>query len=138
MRKVKTEVKQLFDAYSKKKLRPETALEFASNFVLDLVNSLGDRLDDNTPIKDGWRQFAPFEFLLALNKILARFKEKGRNNLAEFESALLVDNNLMIGSLVRSALVSHPDSFPGEEHFQIPADVAEDLNQLVESGTGIF
>ncbi len=138
MRKVKTEVKQLFDTYSKKKLRPETALEFASNFVLDLVNSLGDRLDANTPIKDGWRQFAPFEFLLALNKILARYKEKGRNNLAEFESALLVDNNLMIGSLIRSALVSHPDAFPGEDHFQIPADVAEDLNQLVESGTGIF
>ena len=138
MRKVKQEVRQLYDTYAKKKLRPETALEFASDFLLDLVNALGDKLDADTPLKDGWRQFAPFEFLLALNKILGRFKESGRKSLAEFESALLVDNNLMIGSLIRSALTSHPDSFPGEEHFQIPSDVADDLNDLVDAGQGII
>lgn len=132
MRKVKVEVKQLYDTYSRKKLRPETALQFASDFVLDLVNALGDNLDANTTLKEGWRQFAPFEFILTLNKILDRYKVTGRKHLAEYESALLVDNNLMIGALVRAALASHVDGFPGEDHYQIPAEVADDLNALID------
>jgi len=55
------EIRDLYMAYARRKLKPESALEIASDFVLDLINAFGDTLDGQTPLKDGWRMFAPFE-----------------------------------------------------------------------------
>ncbi len=131
MRKPSHELSDFYHAYLKKRLRPETALEFAADFLLDLINAFGDRLDDTTPLKSEWRQFAPFEFVLQLNELLGRYKNQGLNSLDEAERSMLHDNNVLLGALVRSALTSHPDSFPDEEHFQIPQITADDLEYLV-------
>lgn len=127
------EVLQLYRAYEVKPLKPETALEIATDFTLDLINVFGDNLSDTTALKDGWTEFVPFEFILALNNILARFKQTGYEELEDAERAMLADAGVLIGTLVRESLRSHPDSFPDEEHYQIPNQVAEELKKLTEA-----
>jgi hypothetical protein len=136
MKKVNLELKALYNTYLRKHLSPETSLEIASEFVLDLINVFGDNLEAGTAPKDGWRQFAPFEFILELNNMLARYKEKGLDGLEDVERSLLVDNSLLLGSLSRAALAGHPDTFPGEEHYQIPQAVADDLDHFAEADAG--
>jgi hypothetical protein len=94
---------------------------------LDLINVFGDTLDDTTGVTKGWRTFEPFEFLQALNNLLAKLKDKGYDALDDTEKRLLVDPDVLLGALIRASLQSHPDSFPDEEHFQIPDMVAHDL-----------
>lgn len=127
------EVRDLYRAYEHKTLKPETALELVSDFVLDLINVFGDELNDKTALKEGWRRFAPFEFILELNALLGRYKDGGYETLDEGERAMLADHGVLFGALVRSALTSHPDAFPDEEHFQIPDAVATRLLVLTES-----
>lgn len=129
-KKPSREVKDLYNAYIRKPLRPESALEISSDFVLDLINVFGDRLDAETPLKEGWSRFAPFEFILYLNSVLVRYKAlgpDGYDELDESEKTLLHDNGVLLESLVRSPIESHADAFPQEEHYQLPQDV---INQL--------
>jgi hypothetical protein len=121
------QVRDLYRAYEKKHLKPEIALELASEFVLDLINGMGDQLSDTTPLMENWQPFAPFEFLLSLNETLKKYKDEGEQNLTASERAILTNSKAMLGALVRAALASHPDSYPGEEHFQIPHAVAREL-----------
>ena len=127
------ELRDLYRAYEHKKLAPETALEIAGDFVLDLINVFGDCLDAATPLKEGWRQFAPFEFIFGLNSVLAKYKQSGYDALDDAERSMLADHAVLVGSLVRAALISHPDAFPDENHFQIPDMVASDLLKLTET-----
>ncbi len=133
MSELNREVEQLYRAYEAKPLRPEAALELASDFVLDLINIFGEPLNESTPLKKEWCQFVPFEFLLSLNNVLGRYKESGHNGLSEEERALLADHGVLFGSLLKASLNNHPDTIPGEEHYQIPAGVAEDLSRLCQS-----
>jgi len=128
------QVRDLYRAYDKKALKPETALELVADFVLDLINVFGDTLDDATPLKPGWRQFAPFEFILDLNKILERYKQSGHSALEPEERAFFADHGVLLGALVRAALKAHPDAFPDEEHFQVPDAVAKEMLILSEMG----
>jgi hypothetical protein len=121
------QVRDLYRAYEKKHLKPETALETASEFVLDLINGMGDELNQTTPLMENWQPFAPFEFLLSLNETLKKYKEVGVQHLSASERQLVTNSKAMLGALVRSALSSHPDSYPGEDHFQIPHAVAREL-----------
>lgn len=126
------EVRDLYNAYLHKQLRPETALEITANFILDLINVFGERLDEATPLQDGWRQFAPFEFILYLNSLLARYKLSGdESTLEDDERILFHDSHILLAALLRSALTSHPDSFPDEDHYQIPDPVAQELIGLM-------
>ncbi|HEY9870959.1 MAG TPA: hypothetical protein V6D08_17470 [Candidatus Obscuribacterales bacterium] len=134
MLELNRQVRDLYKAYEHKPLKPETALEIVSDFVLDLINVFGDRLDEKTPLHDNWRQFAPFEFILGLNEVLRKYKEQGHEALDETERAMLADHGVLLGSLIRAALTSHPDAFPDEEHFQIPDVVAKELLILSETG----
>ena len=134
MKKINADLKELYSVYIHKHLCPESALEIASNFILDLINVFGEKLDATTPLKPDWKPFAPFEFLLELNSILARYKEKGPDGLDDLEHSLLRDNSLLIGSLTRAALIAHPDAYSEEDHFQIPQAVADNLEFLVEKG----
>ena len=127
MLELNRQVRDLYHSYEKKALKPETSLEMVSDFVLDLINVFGDMLDDATPLKEHWCQFAPFEFILELNKILERYKQSGYSALEPEERAFFADHGLLIGALVRAALKAHPDSFPDEQHFQIPEAVANEL-----------
>ena len=132
MLELNRQVRDLYISYQKKPLKPETALELVSDFVLDLINTFGDNLDDETPLKESWQQFAPFEFILGLNTILERYKQSGYTALDPSERAFFSDHGVLIGTLVREALKSHPDAFPDEEHYQIPAAVAKELMVLSE------
>lgn len=132
MLELNRQLRDLYHSYEHKPLKPETALELASDFVLDLINVFGDNLTDETPLKEGWRQFAPFEFILELNNILARYKESGHSALEPSERALFADHGVLLGTLFRAALKAHPDSFPDEDHFQIPEAVAQELLILSE------
>ncbi|MBI4533746.1 MAG: hypothetical protein HY711_07340 [Candidatus Melainabacteria bacterium] len=133
MLEINREIRDLYKAYESKVLKPETVLDIACDFVLDLINVFGDNLTESVPLKEGWRQFAPFEFILGLNNTLVKFKESGYDALDETELALLADPGVLLGSLVRSALTSHPDSFPDEDHYQIPDVVAAQLLRLTET-----
>lgn len=133
MLELNREVRDLYRAYESKPLKPETALEIASDFVLDLINVFGEPLNEKTPLKEGWQQFVPFEFLLGLNTTLANYKESGYEALDDTERAMLADHGVLLGALVRAALATHPDTFPGEEHYQIPDAVAKALLRLTES-----
>jgi hypothetical protein len=124
------EVLHLYRAYETKILKPETALEIASDFTLDLINVFGDSLSDSNPLMDGWREFVPFEFILGLNKILARFKQSGYTDLDGVERTMLADTGVLLGTLIRESLRAHPDSFPDEEHYQLPNEVAKELLEL--------
>jgi hypothetical protein len=132
MKKVNQELKNLYNAYIRKRLCPETALEIASAFILDLINVFGDNLNDATPLKQGWRQFSPFEFIIELNTILARYKENGLDDLDDVERSLLADNSLLIGSIIRAGIDSARGKTDPDEVFQIPQAVADDLEYLVE------
>src|SRR5262249_32574953 len=125
-------VRDLYRAYEKKHLHPENALQIVSDFVLDLINELGDNLSDSSPLKEGWQPFAPFEFMLELNNTLKKYKEVGIHGLSSNEQAMLSKFNILLGCMVKAALKSHPDAFPGEEHFQIPHAVARELIILSE------
>lgn len=133
MLELNRELRNLYKAYEHKPLRPETALEIASDFLLDLINVFGDNLDDKTPLKEGWKRFAPFEFILGLNETLGKYKEHGYEGLDDTERRLLADHGILLGSLVRSGLSAHPDAFADEEHFQIPDAVAKELIILTET-----
>lgn len=126
------QVRDLYQAYAKRPAKPELALEVASDFMLDLINVFGDQLSDDTPLKSDWTQFAPFEFILGLNDMLGKYKASGYESLSESERSTLHDNHLLLGSLINAALTSHPDTFPDEEHYQIPNAVAKELRLLVE------
>lgn len=126
------QLRDLYKAYEHKALKPETALEIASDFVLDLINVFGDKLGEKDPLKEGWKRFAPFEFIVGLNNILNKYKQQGYEALDEPERAMLADHGVLLGSLLRSALTAHPDAFPDEEHFQIPDAVANELLNLTE------
>jgi hypothetical protein len=126
------EVRDLYLAYEKKHVKPELALEIASDFTLDLINSMGDELSDEVPLKENWRPFAPFEFLLELNSTLQTFKESGESHLKESDRKILHKTKALLGALIRAALDTHPDSYPGEEHYQIPHPVAHELLVLSE------
>jgi hypothetical protein len=126
------ELVNLYRTYENKPVATETVLEIAADFTLDLINVFGEALGEENPLKDGWRSFAPFEFILALNNVLAKFKQSGFDGLEDTERPLLTDHGVLLGSLIRAALQTHPDSFPGEEHFQIPDKVAHDLLILSE------
>jgi hypothetical protein len=121
------QVRDLYVAYKKKHLQPETALAIVSGFVLDLINEFGDQLNDATPVKEEWQPFAPFEFVLDLNNTLKEFKEVGLKGLKAEQQRLLTNSNALLGAAIRASLKSHPDSFPGEDHFQIPHAVAREL-----------
>lgn len=127
------ELVNLYRTYENKPVHPETSLEIAADFTLDLINVFGESLDGENPLKENWRSFAPFEFILALNNVLAKFKQGGFDGLDENERTLLSDHGVLLGSLIRAALQTHPDSFPDEEHFQIPDKVAHDLLILSEN-----
>ena len=133
MLELNREVRNLYKAYEHKPLKPETALEIASDFVLDLINVFGDNLDEKTPLKEGWKQFAPFEFILELNETLRKYKEQGYEGLEDTERAMLADHGILLGSLMRSGLHAHADTFADEEHFQIPNAVAKELIILTET-----
>jgi hypothetical protein len=124
------EVRDLYLTYRNKKVIVHNTLEIVTDFVLDLINVFGDTLTTDNPLKDGWRTFAPFEYILSLNQLLAKLKDVGYYKLDDVEKELLADHSLLLGGLVRAALTNHPDSFPDEEHFQIPDAVATDLLQL--------
>lgn len=64
MLELNRQVRDLFVSYQRKSLKPETALELVSDFVLDLINVFGDTLDQGAAPKEKWRLFAPFEFIL--------------------------------------------------------------------------
>jgi len=121
------QARDLCKAYEKKPLHPETALALAAEFALDLINMMGDELTKETPLKEHWQTFAPFEFLLQLNETLKKYKEGGEQAVSVSERPLLHDHKALIGGLIRAALKSHPDSFPDEQHYQIPHNVAEEL-----------
>jgi hypothetical protein len=127
------QVRDIYKAYHNRKLRPETALEIASDFVLDLINVFGEELSDKTPLIEGWHQFAPFEFILGLNNVLAKYKQEGLEALEDSQRAMLADNGVLLGTLINMALTTHADSFPDEEHFQIPHAVAVELRALAGS-----
>jgi len=133
MLELNREVRNLYKAYEHKPLKPETALEIVSDFVLDLINVFGDNLDEKTPLKEGWKQFAPFEFILELNETLRKYKEQGYEGLEDAERSLLADHGVLLGSLMRSGLHAHPDAFADEDHFQIPKAVANELIILTET-----
>jgi hypothetical protein len=126
------QVRDLFQAYAKRPAKPESALEVASDFMLDLINVFGDQLSSETPLKPDWSQFAPFEFILGLNDLLSKYKASGYDNLSASERSLLHDNHLLLGSLINAAMTNHPDTFPDEEHYQIPNTVAKELRLLAE------
>ncbi|GEM_PF-2435907 len=132
MLELNRQVRDLYRSYASRPLKPETSLEVASDFVLDLINVFGDGLTAETPLKAGWRQFAPFEFLLELNNTLARYKERGYSALEPAERALFADPGVLLGTLIRAALKAHPDTFPEEDHYQIPDAVAKELLILSE------
>lgn len=132
MLELNRQVRDFYRAYEKKHLHPETALQLASDFALDLINAMGDELTESTPLQKDWQVFAPFEFLLELNNTLKKFKESGLHALSSDERDRLSHNRALLGALVRAALKSHPDAFPGEEHFQIPHAVARELLVLSE------
>jgi hypothetical protein len=137
MKKVSPEVRSFYSAYIKKRLRPETALEVASGFVLDLVNAFGESLPPGQTPKENWVSVRPERFLLELNALLARFKEAGGKipgygALSDIEKSLCSDNSLLLGSLVEYALHNSDPPQPEEEQFQIPATVAADLETLAK------
>lgn len=123
------DLEAFYKAYLHKKLAPETALELSFDFTLDLINAFGDILKEMPPLP-GWKQFAPIEFILSLNNLLAKYKEEGFQALSDSEKQLLTDSGLLFGTLVRSALTTHPDSYPNEDHFQLPEELAADLEKL--------
>lgn len=133
MLELNRQARDLYKAYEKKKLHAETALAIAGEFVLDLINQLGDELTAATPLKEHWQTFAPFEFLLQLNETLKKFKEGGEQQLTASEKRMLKEHKALIGGLIREALQSHPDSFPDEEHYQIPHTVAQELLHWTEN-----
>jgi hypothetical protein len=134
MLELNRQVRDLYHSYQKRQLKPETSLEIVSDFVLDLINVFGESLSGESPLKVDWSQFAPFEFILDLNKILERYKQSGYADLDPTERALFADHGVLIGTLVRAALKAHPDAYPEEEHFQIPTSVANELLILSEFG----
>lgn len=133
MLELNRQVRDLYISYEKKALKPETALELCSDFVLDLINVFGDNIDENTPLKQGWMRFAPFEFILSLNNVLEKYKASGYAELEPYERTLFADHGVLLGTLIRQGLEAHPDSFPEEEHFQIPDAVAKELLLLSET-----
>lgn len=126
-------VKDLYKAYLHKILRPESALEISTKFVMDLINLHGEKLDSEHPMQPDWVQFAPFKFILSLNELLAKYKEAGEegfNELSETERTILYDSHLLLSSLITAALLDEPDAYPNEERFQIPKLVADSLRKL--------
>lgn len=132
-RKPPKELRDLYTTYLKKRLRPENALEFASSFVLDLINAFGDKVSATDPIPADSKEFAPHSFLLQLNQLLAKFKEKGQRGLDDIENTILHDTHLMVATLITSSLnATTPD---GEEKYRLPTETAEDLRWLVDNAT---
>ena len=132
MLELNRQLRDFYKAYRHKPLRPETALELSSDFVLDLINVFGEQLSEAMPLKPDWQNFAPFEFLLSLNETLGRYKETGYDALSDDERKMMHDHDALLGSLIKAALTNHPDSFPDEEHFQSPHAVARELLVLSE------
>ncbi len=132
MLELNRQVRDFYKAYCHKPLKPETALELCSDFVLDLINVFGEPLSEESPLKADWQNFAPFEFILSLNETLGRYKQSGYEGLSEPDRAMMHDHSVLFGNLIKAALSSHPDSFPDEEHFQIPHAVARELIALSE------
>lgn len=137
MKKVSPEVRSFYSAYMKKRLRPETALEVASGFVLDLVNSFGESLPVGSSPKENWVAFRPGKFLLELNAVHAKFtdaggKIPGYTALSDIEKSLCSDNSLLLGSLIEYGLHNSEPPRTNEEQFQIPATVAADLETLAK------
>jgi hypothetical protein len=131
MSKPSPELRNLFVTYLHRSLRPESALEYASSFVLDLINAFGDKLSDEQPLQAGWQEFSPFSFILQLNELLQRYKLKGFNSLDDVEKTILADTQVMLGALITSALSNHKTSDISDERFQIPTAVAADLDFLI-------
>ncbi len=155
MRKPSPELKALFNTYLKKTLRPETALEFASGFSLDLINAFGELLSDATPLQTGWIEFAPFAFILQLNALLARYKENGYDALDDVERILVADTHVMLGALIGASCSSKFKPTEGvrseqtefdidsgdtgrgvqisnsQESYQIPREIKEELDSLI-------
>jgi hypothetical protein len=135
MRKPSKELRDLYTTYLKKRLRPENALEFASGFILDLINAFGEKVEGNSVVAAGHTEFSPFNFLLQLNELLARYKQDPKS-LDDVEKSILRDTHLMIGTLIRSAL--NPPTLPTEsnhERYQLPAETASDLEWLVDNAS---
>lgn len=132
MRKPSQELRNLYTTYLKRRLRPETALEFASDFVLDLINAFGEKLETGASAAGGSKEFAPFGFLLQLNELLSRYKEKGARGLEDVENTLLHDTHLMVATLVRSSLNGGTAVDATQERYQLPEETAADLEWLIE------
>lgn len=133
MRKPSKELRNLYTTYLKKRLRPQNALEFASNFILDLINAFGEKLEPDATVAAGSKEFAPFNFLLQLNDLLARYKETP-TELSDTEKTLLVDTQLMIATLVKSSM--NAKTVPGhanQERYQLADETATDLEWLTEN-----
>lgn len=131
MRKPSKELKNLYSTYLDKRLRPQNALEFASNFILDLINAFGEKLEPKAPVTQGFSEFAPFHFLLLLNELLARYKEQGLNKLDDTEKTLLHDTHLMLATLVSRSLAG-AKSDDEQERYQLPDDIVADLKVLID------
>lgn len=137
MGKVNPEVRKFYGAYMKKRLRPDTALEVGSGFVLDLVNAFGEGLPVGSTPKENWVAFRPARFLLELNAVHSKFKNAGGRipgyeAMSDIEKSLCSDNSLLLGSLLEYALHNSDPVGADEEQFQIPSAVADDLQQLAK------
>jgi len=133
MRKPSKDLRNLYTTYLNKRLRADNALEFASGFILDLINAFGEKLEGTSPVMSGYRQFTPVNFLLQLNDLLAKYKQTGTKGLEDIEKALLVDTHLMLGTLISSSLkISGMPADSNHERYQIPEAIAADLEWLIE------
>lgn len=137
MGKVNPEVRKFYGAYMKKRLRPDTALEVGTGFVLDLVNSFGEVLPVGSTAKENWVCFRPARFLMELNAVHAKFQNAGGRipgyeALSDIEKSLCSDNSLLLGSLLEYALHNSDPVGAEESQYQIPSTVAEDLQQLAK------
>ena len=133
MRKPSRELKDLYDSYLKKSLRPQKALEFASNFIVDLTTTFGEKVSDDSPLRPDYKEFAPTHFTEQLNQLLEKHKAGGFNSLDNTEKMILQDTHVMLGALIRSATRSNGQELAdGAVRYQIPNAVAEDLEYLSE------
>lgn len=132
-RKPSKELRDLYSTYLKKRLRPENALEFATNFILDLINAFGDKVNPNEQIDPTSKEFAPQPFLLQLNQLLAKYKQTGPKSLDDIENTLLHDTHLLVATLITSSLTATTPS--GEEKLKLPIETAEDLRWLVDNAS---
>ena len=135
MRKPSRELRDLYETYIKKSLRPQKAVEFASNFTTDLGKNFGEVRNAETPLRPDYRELVPTQFLSQLNQLLDKHKQSGFNSLDNTEKMILQDTHVMLGALIRSSVRTGPhETVDGEERYQIPNTVAEDLEYLSEHG----